>query len=297
MVIPARLFSLGLFLLTLPVLSAAEAKKPEPEKFKLRYQFKPGETLRWEVVHRSKTDTTIARNTQTAETFSKSAKVWRVIDVEPDGTATFEHRVEDVEMRQKMNDQDEVSYDSRSDEEVPLGFQQVAQSVGVPLMAVIMDDRGNVRKRQRMKAKTAKQGEGEITIRLPEQPVPVGHTWSFPEDVTVTLASGGFDKIQVRHTYTLLSVKTGVATIEVGTQILTPVDDPRIESQLIKHHSTGKVRFDIDAGRILSQQMDLDKQVVGFHTDASTVHYMTRLTEKLLPSTVKTASRPAGKRR
>ena len=292
-----RCLLVGLFVWTPAAMSAADAATPESNKVTLRYRFQPGETLRWEVVHRSKTDTTISRKEQTAETYSKSTKVWRVLDVASDGTATFEHSVENVEMRQKMDGKQEVCYNSRTDKEVPMGYQHVAESIGIPLSVVTMDNRGNVRHRERRKVKAARREEGEMTIRLPEEPVPVGHTWLFPEEVTVKLATGGVKKIKVRHTYTLQGVKTGVATIEVATQILTPVHDPQVESQLLKHASAGKVRFDVDAGRVLSQQMDIDKQVVGFHTDASTVHYLTRLTEKFLQPPRKTASRPSGKRR
>ena len=42
------------------------------------------------------------------------------------------------------------------------------------------------------------------------------------------------------------------------------------------------MRFDIDEGRILGQQMDIDKHVVGFRGDASSIHYVNRFSERLL---------------
>ena len=98
-------------------------------------------------------------------------------------------------------------------------------------------------------------------------------------------------KIKTRQTFTLTSVKTGVATITVATQVLTPIDDPALESQLIEQTSSGTVRFDIDAGRVIAQQMDVDKRLVGYPNPASSLHYLTRFTEKLLPDTPKTAAR------
>ena len=85
-----------------------------------------------------------------------------------------------------------------------------------------------------------------------------------------------------------------MATIRVATQILTPIHDPAIESQLIQYESAGTVRFDIDAGRILGQQMEVDKGVVGFRGEASSIHYLTRFTEDFLPE-AKLAARPAKK--
>ena len=52
------------------------------------------------------------------------------------------------------------------------------------------------------------------------------------------------------------------------------------------------MRFDVDAGRILSQQMDIDKHVVGFRGDASSIHYLNRFSEQLLPEDLKTAAKP-----
>ncbi len=274
-------------------LAAAEA---EPEKYTLRYRFHPGETLRWEVVHRSIVDTTIAKTTRTVEALSKSIKAWRVRVVGPDGTASFEHLVESVDMRQKMTGQQEVRYNSLTDKQPPPGFKDVAESVGVPLAIIAMSNRGKILKREQKQVKAAAQSKGQMTIPLPDEPVPVGHTWSFSQDVPVKLSTGGIKSIRVRQTFKLQSVKTGVATIAVANQILTPIDDPKIESQLIQRESSGTVRFDVDAGRILSQQMDVDKQVVGFHTGASTIKYFTRFTERLLPTTTRTASRPADKR-
>ena len=42
------------------------------------------------------------------------------------------------------------------------------------------------------------------------------------------------------------------------------------------------MRFDIDAGRVLGQEMDVDKGVVGFRGEASSIHYLTRFTEEFL---------------
>jgi hypothetical protein len=82
-----------------------------------------------------------------------------------------------------------------------------------------------------------------------------------------------------------------VATILVQTQVLTPVSHPAIEAKLIQQASQGHIRFDVDAGRILSQQNDLDKRVVGFRGQASSLHYLTSFTEKLIDPPVSTAER------
>jgi hypothetical protein len=269
----------------------AGAPPTDPSRYTLRYKFHPGETVRWEVVHRKRVDTTVSGTTQAAETLSKSVKVWQVEDVGPDGAATFNHLVESVDMWHKLAGCNEVRYNSQTDEKPPLGFENLAQSVGVPLSEVTLDARGRVRKRQRKPVRAGTQSEGQMTIPFPEEPVAVGHTWSLPEEIDVRLKTGAIKKVKTRQQFTLESVKTGVATIQVATQILTPIDDPALESQLIQCESRGTVRFDIDAGRVIAQQMDVDKHLVGYPNSASSFHYLTRFTEKLLPATARTASR------
>jgi hypothetical protein len=266
------------------------------EKYTLRYQFQPGETVRWEVLQQSQMKTTISGTTKTAEMVSKSVKCWRVKDVSPDGTATFENLVESVDMCRKFSERDEVRYNSLTDKEAPLGFEDVAATIGVPLAVVTMDAHGQILHRERKPLKAAARNEeGLMTIPLPEEPVAVGHTWSLPCEIELPLGdTGTFKKVKTVQTFTLEGVKTGVATIRVATKILTPIHDPALEAMLIQKEQSGTVRFDVDAGRVLRQQMDLDRRVVGFtpNNPASSLHYVNRFTETLLEAEPKTAAQP-----
>lgn len=280
--------------------AASSLPAGEPEKYTLRYKFHPGETIRWEVEHRSNVRTTVSGTTQTAETLSISVKQWRVTDIKPDGTAVFEHSVERVDMRQKLTGSSEVRYNSQTDAKAPAGYEDVPKSVGVPLVVVTLDAQGKVLRRDHeLKPRSATPmsalgpNEGWITIPLPDGPVAVGHTWSIPQDIDIPLQSGGVKRIKAVQQFTLEDVKTGVATIAVSTQVLTPITDPAIESQLVQREAAGRVRFDIDAGRILGQQMDIDKHVVGFRGDASSIHYVNRFTEQLMPEPSRTAEKPS----
>jgi hypothetical protein len=275
---------------------AAWAAPSDGEKYTLRYQFHPGETLRWDVEHRTLVRTSVSGTTETVETLSKSLKVWRVKEVKPDGEVTFEHSVEWLQMRQKFADRNESRYDSRTGAKPPACFAGVDKSVGVPLAVVTMDAKGKIVKRQRQDVKAMPHNDGSMTIPLPDEAVPVGYTWSHPEEIEIPLETGGLKKLKAMQQFTLEEVKTGVATIQVSTNILTPVTDPAIESKLVQRESTGRVRFDIDAGRVLGQQMDIDKHVVGFRGNASSIHYVNRFHEQIQPQEIKTAEKVLGKR-
>ncbi len=269
------------------------APQAEPEasakKYTLRYKFKQGEVLRWEVEHRAQIRTTIQGTTQTAETVSTSIKIWKVDKVDDQGRATFTYSVESVDMRQKYDGRKELHYNSDTDKEAPPGFGDVAKAVGVPLAEVTLDNRGKLIKREE-KRPSATPAPDAITPPLPEEPVAVGAEWFMPADIKVTLKTGEVKKIKARQRYELESVKDQTAVIALATQILSPIrDNPEIEAQVVQSLGDGHIRFAIDDGRILSQQSDVDERVNGFQGEASSLHCVTRFSEKLLPADSQTA--------
>jgi len=262
--------------------SAASDVAADAQTYLLRYKFEPGEMVRWKVVHQALVRSTVSGTTQTAETRSESVKVWQVKDVSPDGDqATFVHSVDSVDMRQSVSGRQDVHYNSRTDAVVPTEFEEVAKAVGVPLSVILLDNRGRVLKRQEERSQPHAQ-PGEMTIPLPEKAVAVKETWSLPHDANVRQKDGSNKQVKTRQEFTLMEVNNGIATIRVETIVLTPVRDPALEAQLIQHMTDGSVRFDIEAGRVIGQQVDIDKHVIGFQGEASSMHYVTRFTEELL---------------
>ncbi len=273
-----------------PVNAEENTPAADSQQYELRYKFSPGETLRWEVVHRATVQTTIQGSSQTAETRSKSVKRWVIDEVADDGAITFTHSVESIDMWQKTQGRSEVRYNSETDKEVPPGYETAAQSVGVPLTVTTMDDRGKVLKR--VEKHSQPTSLMQLAIALPEGPVAIGDSWTTPLDIDVVQKDGATKKIKTRQKYTLEKVANDVATIKVDAQILTPIHDPTIEAQLIQRLSEGQLRFDIAAGRILEQQLDLNRHVINFSGPSSSMHYLTRFTEKSLAGDAEVARKP-----
>ncbi len=263
---------------------------PKGPKYTLKYKFKPGETVRTKVLQRVVLDTTIAGSTQTAETTSGSVKLWRITAVDPAGPITFEHSVDSVDMRQKLSGREAITYNSKTDTEPPQAYEGVAKSIGVPLTEVTIDPSGKILKRiEKRSGATTDPQNSQMVVPLPAEPVAVGESWNVPVDITIALEDGVTKLIKTRQHYTLEKVLNGVATISVATQVLTPVNNPKIQSQLVQRLTKGTIRFDIDAGRVISQEIDLDEQVLGFQGDDSSLHYLGRFTEEDVTPPTKSA--------
>lgn len=262
-----------------PAAPAAAAPRPE---YLLRYKFAPGEAVRWKVVHLGTTETKISGNTQTSRSRSVSTKLWQVHDVSDNGDVTFTHSVENVDMWQQISDRPEVSYDSTKDARVPPEYQQVAETLGKPLTTVTISANGEIRKKD-TESPRLNFGLGDIVMLLPPKPVHAGSRWYEPAELQVRHPDGRVERIKIRKLYTLEKVQTGVATIQVTTEVLTPVNDPRIQAQLVQQLTNGAIKFDVDAGRVMAKQVDWDETVVGFNGAESLMKYLARFTEELQP--------------
>lgn len=272
--------------LALVVLATAHAdeqvtQKPLSEQVVLAYKFKTGDTLRYGIDHRASVRSTIEGTTQKAITRSESVKVWKVIDVMPDGEIEFVHMVDSVRMVNRLPDRAEMIFDSEKDKTPPPGFEDAAAAVGVPLSVIRLSPRGEVIERDVKHKQPAADTEAPVALLLPEGPVAVGDTWNEPRTVAVQTADGAKRDIKTRRRYKLAKLSEGIATIEVTYQVLSPVD-PAIEAQLVQRLMKGTVKFDVQAGRMVSQAMDVDERVLGFAGPTSSMHYVMKMEEKLL---------------
>lgn len=259
----------------LPWISAADAPK-----VKLAYKFRMGEVLRYGVTHLANMESTIEGTTQEAETKSESIKAWKVTDVLPNGEIEFVHVVEVVRMSNRVPNRAVAEFDSERDKTPPPGFEQAAKAVGVPLSVIRMTPSGEIVAREQKHSQPEVTEDMPITLRLPTEAIAVGEEWDETFEVPIQ-ENTGVKKVRTRRVCTLESVQTGIATIKTEYQVLTPVS-PLVESQLADRMAKGTVRFDIAKGRVISQQQDVDKRVLGFSGDSSMMHTVSRLEERLL---------------
>jgi hypothetical protein len=274
-----------------PVSIAKRPTKPEATKYDLQYKLKRGEVLRYEVTHRASIRSTIDETTQAAQTKTDSVKVWKVTDVLPSGEIEFMNVVERVHMVNQLPDRDPAEYDSDRDKTPPPGFDDAARAVGVPLSVVRITPRGKLVRRDIKLRSQNLDEDAPVALRLPEQPVAIGDTWDETFDVNVARENGESKSIQTRRHHKLTNVASGVATIEVTYQVLSPID-AHIESQLVQRLMEGEVQFDIEAGRVIGQRMEIDKRILGFAGPTSSMQYIMRMEEKLRKTQLKVVGIP-----
>lgn len=276
--------------LSLTAFTWADEPAAKPS-YQLRYQFKAGDVLRWDVRHQVKIMTTVAGTTQNAATDSRSVKKWEVESVTDDGKITFVHSVESVVMTHRLSGREEQTFDSVNDKTPPPGFEDAAENIGVPLATVTMDSRGEVIERKDGRPRSNGY-DGPMTIPLPEEAVYAGYEWKIPHLISIPMRDRTIKKVKTQQRYLVESIKDGIATIRVETQILTPINDPVIEAQLVQRETRGTVRFDINRGRVIEQNSEMEKRVIGHIGETSSMHYSMQFEEKLRDGEPQTVQGP-----
>lgn len=284
----------------LGVSSAAAAAEATPAPrdredaatYELKYRFAPGETIQWGVEHRYLIDTTVSGTSEVSEGRTRSVKSWVVEEIDADGVATLAHRVDQARLRQQTGDRPAVEYDSRGDQPLPPEFIQMDGMIGPVLTRIRVDSSGAVLQREDLlRGAQAASDSDALLIPLPTGPIRVGEAWTLPRDVQVSGEDGATRQVRVRRRYKLTAVDGRRATIRIETHVLSPVRSPAVIAQLVQELGDGEATFDLDRGKLVHRQLDLNKEVVAFSGPASVMRYEGRFIEKLLTGRDRLAAR------
>ena len=243
----------------------------------LRYRFKKGEELRWNVLNTLKMKTIIGGMEENIEARSRAVKIWKTLDVHGQGAATFEYRVEDIDLHRAQTGHDDVFYNNRRDRTIPIEFSNLMGKIGVPLARIQIDPQGITTKKPLMEY-DGSVSENRIVIPLPDEAVALGASWSEPKQIDLPQSNQTVKKIRVRNEFILDNIHSGLATINFATLILTPLE-PKEETQLFDYFSKGMMELDLLAGHFIRQQATIDRTVVGVRGTSDSIRYLSRVTE------------------
>ncbi len=297
----------GILVLALPGVVAGQALRPQPvesaknqagdplkrltdtarrleneQKFDFKYKFNQGDLVLWQVEHAAETETRIQNDEEKTSSRSQSVLKWQVTGVDSLGNTTIMLTLEAAKMWQQVDEHPAVEFDSRQPRgEVPEEYRQFAEWIGVPMATYQIDRYGNVIDRKEV-YRSIKFGVGDITMPLPGRPVSIGQAWHVPGSIFVRTDDGATKPIRTRIEYRLQAVADGIARVSFDTQVLTPVEDARIESQLIQQMSKGEVLFDLNRGQMVGMNLGWDRRCLGFKGPESLLKYVAKYSTRVV---------------
>ncbi len=263
------------------------------QSWKLQYRMQPDEVLRWSVEQIASTDTSMAGFTEKTSLRTRSVIVWDILSVDAKGNITVQDQLESAVEWQKIGEAEPVSYDSRKDENIPDIYLATAEKVGKPISTTTINPAGQIIQ-QENHIRRAEFGMGKFTLPLPEEAISLGGQWNTPEELQARRGDGTLKVIKTRMLYTLRKVEDGIATVSFRREVLTPVEDPKVKSQIQQKMNQGALFFDLNAGRITKKVVQWDEKVQGFEGDDSYLHYIGKYTMELLEDPQSTAQTESG---
>lgn len=268
----------------LKALSETARRLENQQTFEFKYKLREGEVIRWQVDHLAATATRAQADQDNTKSRAQSIVKWQVTNVDSLGNATILLTLEAADMWQQTDELPPVEYNSRNQRgEIPAEYRQFAEWIGIPMATYQINPNGQVIDRQEV-YRSVKFGVGDLTMPLPGRPVRLGQAWRAPGNIMVRLNDGQQRNIKTQIEYRLQSVDNGVATVSFDTQVLTPVDDPRIESQLMQQMSKGTVTFDLNRGQMVGMNLAWNRRCLGFKGPDSSVTYNAQYTMRQLQS-------------
>lgn len=277
--------------LLISVASADEVQEPKSaEHYRLIYQFRPGQTLRYVTVQQATTDAAAAENHKVDKTEAEQRRVFTVDSVDDNSVAHVSMQFEYVRMQMQTDGRAPVVFDTTMKEsEIPSVFRMAADSLRGKAPRYEIRANGSVSESAATEAKPAEAKPAEAAstdtvaaavdppVRkadeakpeafsflppLPDQPVQIGESWRQVHTVRVRVTKDISREIEILQTFRLKSVTDGIAEIALNSSITSPVRSPLIRAQLIQASPKGTWYFDIANGRMIRREMHFDQSVL-----------------------------------
>lgn len=268
----------------------------------LLYKFKEGDVLRSRIEQSTTLDAVKGEYRETQETKTRTDQHFKVVSVEPDGSATLRLLIDGVRMEYAFNDGTPTIYDSSKDELPATAFAGVSQAIDRDLADLKIRPTGEIEQIQPLiseeelatipgKLGLDPEEASNLLVIFPKQPLKVGDVWSNTYSTSVTVSGKLRQQVKILRQYRLDSYENGIATISIKTAPITAISEPSMLVQLLQRSSAGKMRFDVNAGRTIERTMHVDNTEIGWEGPDSSLHAVSEWTERAIAPPARLSSR------
>lgn len=251
----------------------------------LRYRFEPGQIVRYRVAMRDDYSIQVGGDAEQPYTEQNSVKQYRVKEVRDDGSAVLELMLESARI-EILNNGEKQLFDSTTTD-TPPSFLPLRGLLGQPHLQVTASPQGKLSEISSLQKDLKATGELsqsalDAFIMFPAEPVTVGTGWKEEFEVSVRVSEKLSRSVKMLRQFTLTNVEGALATIRFDTRVLTPINDPDQQLQLIRRPSSGEITFDLQRGLLVSKTISLNQTVVNFGGAASLMSLKLKHSETLL---------------
>lgn len=274
------------------VAPSVEPAKPAATTVLLQYKFQPGQFFHYEVADHVRYVTQQAGNAFETLQRNDSAKHYRVVTIEEDGSALLEPIIDRIRMSAKLPEKPLVEFDSAKDKLAPPEFQRHKETVGKPMARFLFTPSGELKSVKLIEANVppavaaaAAKADPKMSflVPLPTEPIAVGHRWRQKYNESISAGQGLYQPVPMLRQFELIGIADGIATIKFKTSILALLNDAKAQGQLAQQTPSGTIEFDIERGLIRTRKFVTNETVLNAFGQQTLLQVSGESIEKLVP--------------
>jgi hypothetical protein len=207
-------------------------------------------------------------------------KRWDVQEVDQ-GTATVRLSMTAMRHEQQRPNGEILRFDSTNpDKSTPELREQMSKFIGQTLAILRVDGQGKVLE---VIKGSANQYESDppFVLRLPTQNLALRLGWERSYTITLDPPLGTGEKIPCLQKYTVTAIneQNGLATIRMSTELKMPAAVAE-RMPLLQKQAAGEIVFNIQAGRVQTVNLQIDKTLQGHQGEGSSYHFVSSYKEQ-----------------
>lgn len=247
-----------------------------------QFRWAKGQVLTYKAEHvTSVIETAEGSKTATASKLNL-IKRWQVTDVDGKGIATLQLSLDAMRTEQTRPSGETLLFDSANpDKSTPELKEQMARYIGVPLAVLRLDAQGRIVEVKQGQA-SKYEAEPPFAVVFPPAAPAQGQSWLRPFPVTLDPPYGTGEKFEATQRYQCTKLEGPRATLAVTTQFKTLPAAAKDQIPLLQKMVGGEVLFDVQAGRLLQVQFNIERTLQNHQGEGSSYEFTSRYTEQLV---------------
>lgn len=247
-----------------------------------QFQWKKGQTLTYKIKHVTSVVEVVEKTTNTSNSNLDLVNRWQATDVDAKGVATLTLTLVSMRNEQKRANGDTLLFDSQDlEKSTPELREQMKKFIGQTVAALRIDGYGRVLEVTQGSAATF-ETEPPFVVIFPAAKAAAGQAWRRQFNVVLDPPYGTGEKFQAEQRYDCKKLDDGKATVGVTTHYKAMPESPRERLPLLQKDVQGELVFDVEGGRLLSAQLNIDKTIENHQGKGSSYQFKSQYSRTLV---------------
>ena len=247
-----------------------------------QFQWKKGDVLTYKIKHATTVLEVVENTKNTSNSNLDLVNRWQVTDVDAKGIATLSMTLTAMRNEQKRANGETLLFDSQNlDKSTPELRDQMNKFIGQTLAVIRIDGHGRIVEVKQGSA-AGYEAEPPFLVVFPAAKAAEGQAWRRNYNLVLDPPFGTGEKYQAEQRYDCKKIAADKATLSVTTEFKTMPDNARDRLPLLQKDVHGEIVIDLQAGRLISARLNIDKTVEEHQGKGSSYQFKSEYSRQLI---------------